>query len=510
MSPDLFKSRDELELTSGSIGKPLFYLSLPIVITNLLQTAYNLADTFWVGRLASADDALAAISFAFPLVFFFISLGLGISVAGSVLVAQHVGGDEEREAGFAASQTISLAVLLAAGLGLVAFFVVGDLLAVLGADPGVLAPATAYMEVIALGLPFVFGFLVFISLMRGYGDTVTPMVVMFGSVALNIAIDPLFIFGFDANPLFGMLGLRGVESALYGVTGYGGSGVEGAAIATVLCRGLAFIVGVGIMFGGKRGVKIRLRELKPRVPFLKRLLRIGIPASVEGTGRSLSVVALLALIGTFATHIVAGYGIAIRVFSVIFLPAIAVGQGVETMTGQNVGAGRYDRVKRINRVAAATMFLVLSTAGLLVYLFAEPIVAVFIAESENRALVIDVGVDFLRTVAPTFGFIGVVRAYTGGFRGTGKTVTAALISVGMLGGIRLPIAYVAAFPLALGSSGVWLAFAISNVLGGLIAFGWFQAGTWRGMSLTDDAPENELAGAEEDTARDGETESVDD
>jgi len=486
----LFKSRDELELTSGSIGRPLFYLALPIVITNLLQTAYNLADTFWVGQLST--DALAAISFAFPLVFLFISMGLGIAVAGSVLVAQHIGGEEEREAEFAASQTISLSVVLAIVLGFIGYFVVHDLLALLGADPGVLAPATEYMQVIAAGLPFMFGFLVFISLMRGYGDTITPMLVMLGSVVLNIVIDPVFIFGFQDNPLFSMLGFTGVESALYGMTGYAGTGVEGAAIATVFCRGLAFFVGIGIMFRGKRGVRIRLSELKPQFTFLRRLLEIGLPASVENMGRSISVNILLALIGTFATPVVAGYGIAVRVFSVIFLPAVAVGQGVETMTGQNVGAGEYDRVSAVNRIATITMFLALSALGVFVYLFPDPIVGVFTNDPE----VITVGADFLRTVAPTFGFIGVVRVVTGGFRGTGKTITAAIIAIGMLGGIRLPVAYIAAIPLELGSSGVWYAFAVSNVLGGLLALLWFQRGTWRGASLTHDGgPEDGAAPA---------------
>jgi putative MATE family efflux protein len=503
MSPDLFKSRDELDLTSGSIGRPLFYLALPIVVTNLLQTAYNLADTFWVGQLNT--DALAAISFAFPLVFLFISMGLGIAVAGSVLVAQHIGGEEEREAEFAASQTVSLSIILAAALGTVGYFIVHDLLGLLGAEPGVLGPATDYMQVIAIGLPFMFGFLVFISLMRGYGDTITPMLVMLGSVVLNILIDPVFIFGFESNPLFSMLGMGGLESTLYGVTGYGGSGVEGAAVATVLCRGLAFVVGIGIMFRGKRGVRIRVSELRPQLSFLRRLLEIGLPASVENMGRSLSVNVLLALIGTFATPVVAGYGIAVRVFSVIFLPAVAVGQGVETMTGQNVGAGEYDRVKQVNRIAATTMFLALSALGAFVYVFAEGIVGVFVGADPNRAQVIAVGVDFLRTVAPTFGFIGVVRVYTGGFRGTGKTITAALIAVGMLGVIRLPVAYVAAIPLGFASSGVWYAFAISNVLGGLIAFGWFQRGTWRGASLTDERGPGGT-GEEEPPAADGESE----
>src|SRR6056297_3715156 len=116
----LFKGQEELDLTNGGIIKPLLYLSLPIVVTNLLQTAYNLADTFWLGQYST--EALAAISFAFPMVFLLISVGMGLSVAGSVLVAQYTGADEESKAEYAASQTVTFAFaasILLGGLGYV-------------------------------------------------------------------------------------------------------------------------------------------------------------------------------------------------------------------------------------------------------------------------------------------------------------------------------------------------------------------------------------------------------
>jgi Na+-driven multidrug efflux pump len=115
----LFRGPEEFDLTSGSIGKPLFFLSMPIVVTNLFQTAYNLADTFWLGQYST--DALAAISFAFPMVFLLISLGLGISVAGSVLVAQHTGAGDETAAEYAASQTVVFTLLAGLGLGVLGF-----------------------------------------------------------------------------------------------------------------------------------------------------------------------------------------------------------------------------------------------------------------------------------------------------------------------------------------------------------------------------------------------------
>lgn len=465
----LFKSQEEFDLTSGGIARPLFYLSLPIVVTNLLQTAYNLTDTFWLGRYST--EALAAISFAFPMVFLLIALGMGISVAGSVLVAQHTGADEPRQAEYAASQTVTFAVLSALFIGVAGYFVVEEFIGLLGASPDVLPLATSYMEVISLGLVFMFGFWIFVALMRGYGDTVTPMLVMFGSVGVNVALDPFLIFGWGPFPELG---------------------VQGAAYATIFARALAMVVGLWIMFSGTRGVRIRLGEMLPDPAYFAKMVRIGAPASVEVTGRALSVNLLLVIVGLFPTTVVAGYGIGVRVFSVIFLPAIAVARGVETMTGQNIGAGKRDRASAANHFAARTMFLILAAAGVLVWAGARPVVAVF---TTNTA-VIDAGATFLRYVAPTFGFIGVLRAYTGGFRGAGKTLTAAAISVLMLGVIRLPIAWFASRPL--GADGIWLSFTVSNVAGAIIAYLWFRRGTWRETDLTGERSRTAATGAADD------------
>ena len=484
----LFPGKEDLDLTEGGVAKPLFFLALPIVITNLLQTAYNLADTFWLGQYS--NTALAAVSFAFPMVFLFISLGLGISVAGSVLVAQNTGRGDERQAEYAASQTVVFALVVSVLLGGIGFFIVDDLLTIFGAAPATLVEATKYMKVITLGLPAMFGFFIFISLMRGYGDTVTPMLVMLVTVILNVVIDPFLINGWVFFPELG---------------------IEGAAYATVFSRVVATVAGFGIMFSGKRGVRIRLSDMKPDLSYLREILNIGVPASVEGVSRSLSVNLLLIIVGTFATEVVSGYGIGVRVFSVIFLPAIAVARGVETMAGQNIGAGKPDRAETAADVAAVATFLILGAVGVLVFLFPEPIIRVFTDPSNpGTEQVVATGAQFLRYVALTFGFIGVVRAYTGAFRGAGQTLVSAVITITFLGLIRLPVAAglalgvggVYTLPLvgvtltvpqvvtAMGPTGIWWGFVVSNVVGALLALAWFKRGRWRDAELrgSDSAP----------------------
>jgi len=461
----LLKGQDELNLTEGGILKPLLFLSLPIVVTNLMQTAYNLADTFWLGQYST--EALAAISFAFPMVFLLISLGMGLSVAGSVLVAQHTGADETDQAEYAASQTVSFALIASAILGAVGFPFVREFLSFLGASPEVLPGATAYMQVVALGLPFMFGFFVFISLMRGAGDTITPMVVMFGTVVVNVVLDPFLINGWTVGPI-----------------AFPELGIQGAAVATVFSRGLAMVVGVWIMLSGNRGIQINLADMKPDLQYLRKILRIGVPASVGGTGRALSINALLIVVGLFSTSVVAAFGIGTRVFSVIFLPAVAIARGVETMTGQNVGAHKYDRAQEANYVAAKGLFAVLAVVGVAIFFVPSPIVSVFTNDPE----VVGIGAEFLRYVALSFGFIGIQRTFAGGFRGSGKTLTAATISIVTLGLVRLPVAYLASRGVLptdlwfLGQPdvrGIWIAFFVSNVVGAIVAWLWFRRGSWR-------------------------------
>jgi putative MATE family efflux protein len=446
----LFKSEDELDLTNGSIAQPLFHLSLPIVIMNLLQTTYNLVDTFWLGQYDTA--ALAATSFTFPMVLLYISIGLGISAAGSILVAQHLGAGDRSQATAAASQTITLSVLGAVGLGGLGYLFIDDVLRVIGPSPQVLELATVYMRLISLGLVFMFGFVTFMALMRGAGNTVTPMLVVAGSVGVNIALDPFLIFGWGPFPEWG---------------------IRGAAIATVASRGLAFAVGLWIMFRGNRGIRIRLSQLRPTKECVATQLRLSIPASVEGISRTLSLNLLLVIVGLFPTTVVAGYGIGMRVLSVVYLPAIAVARGIETMTGQNIGAVQPDRAATATHFAARFVFGVLAAVGIVAWIGAEAIIGVFTTDPE----VARSGAVFLRYVAPTFGFIGLVRVFTASLRGAGKTLSAAVIVLIMYGLIRLPVAQFGA--VSVGPSGVWLSIAATNLVGAVLAYAWYRRGTWR-------------------------------
>lgn len=459
---NLFKTKDEINILEGSIPKALFYLSLPLILTNLLQTAYNLADTIWIGQYST--EALAAISFTFPLVFLLISIGLGISIAGSVLVAQRLGSEDPKKARFAASQTVTYAIIGSIIIGIFGYFTAEFVLQLVGASESVLPLANTYMQIISSGLVFMFGFIVFTALSRGSGDTVTPMVIMTVSVLLNILLDPILIFGFTENPLFIWTGTQQISQLLFELTAYSGSGIAGAAYATIISRAVAFISAIYVMFYTQRSITISVNDMYPNYNELRNLLAIGVPASFETVSRAVSINLMLFIVGMFPTEIVAGYGVGIRIFSVVFLPAVAVSEAVETITGQNYGAGNKQRWVKTNNFAAKAMFGLLLSLGIAIWISADSIAGVFTSDPEVR----NVAKSFVLIVAPTFGFTGVLRAYSGGFRGLGRTKISAVIAILTFAVIRIPIAYL--LSTQIGSSGIWYSFVVSNIGGALLAF----------------------------------------
>ncbi|ELZ80957.1 MATE family drug/sodium antiporter [Haloferax elongans ATCC BAA-1513] len=460
----------------------MFALAWPIIVTELLQVAYNLADTVWLGRLST--DAVAAISLAFPLIFLLISVGGGFTVAGSTLVAQYTGAKSEGSAGTVAGQTLSFITVIAITVGIIGFFATDAMLGILPSSPAtagqVIPLAGDYMRVFFLGLPFLFGFFVFSALMRGYGNTRAPMVVMFISVVINVLIDPIFIFGFESNPLFGMFGLRGLESTLFAATEFEGYKVAGAAYATVLSRAVATIIGIYIIFGTSAGPDVQLSDFRPQLKYIKKIVNIGVPSAIEQSATALGFITLTAMVVTFAPEVVAAFGLGNRLTSLVFLPALGLGRATNTIVGQNLGAQKPERAESAVWLAAKVGASVMVVTGVLAYIFAEPVVAFFISTgTESATQTINLGVEYVRIRAFEFGFIGVLQVVLGAYRGAGNTKTALTFSLLALWLGRIPTVYLLSFQFGFAETGIWLGMAVGQIIGAIAATAWFTRGTWK-------------------------------
>ncbi|WP_459882071.1 MATE family efflux transporter [Halorubrum gandharaense] len=501
---------EEHSITEGSLVRPLFHLAWPIVVIQLLQVTYNVVDTLYLGRLSA--EAVGAISLAFPLIFLLIAVAGGFTTAGAILVAQYTGADGDRSAGLVAGQTVLSVAVLSVFIGVGGYFYTRPALELLPSDPdtaaSVIPLAADYMEIIFLGIPLMFGFFVFSALMRGYGDTRTPMAVMALSVVLNVVLDPFLIFGFANNPLFGWLAAvpgiaaldpHGVEATLFAATGYTGWGIEGAAVATIASRGVATAVGLWLLFATDLGPAVTLAHLRPDFGFIEDIFRLGLPSSVEQTTSAMAMITLTAMIVTFSPPVVAAYGLGNRLISLVFLPAMGLGRAIDTMVGQNLGADRVDRAWRSVKLAATTGAGVMLCVAVIAVIFTEPIVSVFLGDVPDAPATIALAVDYVRIRSVEFAFIGVSQVVLGAFRGAGNTKTAMVISILTLWVGRVASVGILVFVLDWGATGIWVGMALGNVLGALVGVVWFLRGTWTQAYIEDDTTD---VGATPATAED--------
>jgi putative MATE family efflux protein len=336
-----------------------------------------------------------------------------------------------------------------------------------------------------LGIPFVFSFFVFQSLLQGWGDTRTPLYLMALGVGLNVIADPFFILGFQDNVLFSWVGLESLEATLFELTGFTGFGVQGAAIATILTRGIGAAIGIWLLLSGRVGIELVRTDFLPERETIRKLFRIGVPASLEVSTKALSVTILTALVAITSVEAVAAYGIGTRVTSMVVLPALGLARGVETVVGQNLGANQRDRAVEGVRAALGLVVAAFAVLSVVVYVFAGAVIDIFVTGTGSVA-VIAVGAEYLRVVGATYVFLGGFYVIQGGFRGSGRTRLALLFA--FLGYIvlRSLIAYVLAVPLDWGASGIWYGEAGSNILMAAAVGAYFLRGTWTSRVVDDD------------------------
>jgi putative MATE family efflux protein len=476
-----------VNVTDGDLLKPLLVLSAPIVLSQMLQVGYNLADTFWVGRLG--QEAVSALSYSWPLVFLMISVAGGFTVAGTVLVSQNKGAGKDEAVDYAAGQTIAFVAVVAGVFSIVGFVLTPWLVTLVGAAKGTMeyTLAVEYTRTIFVGVVFMFGFFIFQALLRGWGDTRTPLYLMALGVALNVLLDPFLILGFQGNVLLETLGLGGLQTWLFDLTGFTGFGVQGAAIATVFSRGVGAIVGLLWLFSGRVGIHLSLSDVKLDPTMIRKILSIGAPASVEQSMRALGVVVLTALVAVAGDDAVAAFGIGNRLNSLVFLPALGLARGTETVVGQNLGSDQSARAKAATKYAVGIIAAALAVVSVVAYLFAEPIVSVFIS-GENAAEVVSIGAEYLYIIGPTFAFLGAFRVIQGAFRGSGSTQIAMAFSIASLWVFRLPVAFYLVTQAEMGATGIWIGIAISNVLSLVAAGLWYLRGTWA-EKVIEDSPQ---------------------
>ena len=280
-------------ILKGNMARVILTLAAPIMINNSIQTIYNLADTYWVSRIG--DTQIAAITLVWPIIFLMISIGIGISIAGTAIISQYIGAGLLRKAENVAGQVISISFIVSAVIGFTSAYFASYIVSAIGGTGELLSEATSYLRVIFIGLPMMFLFFSFKTIKQGQGDTLTPMKYGALSLLLNIILDPIFIFVF-------------------------GLGVKGAAMATVLSRGLFVVYAIYKLFVNEdnNSISINWKLLKPNVIDSKKLLSVAVPSSVGQATEAFGFTILTMFVLSFGESTVAAFGITNRINSLIF------------------------------------------------------------------------------------------------------------------------------------------------------------------------------------------------
>jgi len=439
------------DLTSGPLGWNLFRLAAPVAAGTALQALYNLVDMFWLGRWT--DEAVGAQSVSMPFFFIAFALVMAFATAGSAVVAQYTGAGRHEDADRAAAQMFLVLGLLAIGMALPLALLAPAMLHLVQAPPETIGPGAAYMQIAMLGLPFMAFSAAYGASLRALGNTHTVVIISVGTNLLNIALDPVLIFGLGGMPALGL---------------------GGAACATMLARIAHASVCYVLLRRGHMGLRIRGADLRPDRAMLMRITNIAVPLAVNRSSDSWGFFFFRMIINSMGLTVLTAYTIGFRILRFFTMPAMAMGMAAAPIVGQALGAGRPRLARRAVWVSTAITALVLLPPLLAMIGFGRLIARGF---HSDPAVLAEAGVFFLVVPASTYCF-HLTRVLTAAFTGSGHTRPPMVISLIRQWIFRLPIAYVLGITLGMGGLGVYLGMAAGNVVCAAITLWVFLRGNW--------------------------------
>jgi putative MATE family efflux protein len=447
-------------LIEGSLSRGLFFFALPILCGNVLQTLNGSVNTVWVGQFLG-EASLAATSNANSVMFLLLGGVFGFSMAATILVGQHIGAGNLREAKRVVGTSATFFALLSMAMSAAGWLASEPLLTAMRTPLDAIPLATAYMRVIFLALPFMYLYAFAMAVLRGAGDSKTPFYFLILSVALDIALNPLFIFGAGPVPRFG---------------------IAGSALATFLAQAISLLALIVSLYRRNHVLclhKDELGFLRMDRAIVATLIRKGIPMGLQMFVISLSSVLMITLVNRFGVNTTAAFGACYQVWNYVQMSAFALGMAVSAVAAQNVGAQQWGRVAATARIGVLYNFLLTGSLILLVETFSRPALALFLPEG-SPALALAVHAN--RIVAVTFVFFGISTVLFGVVRATGAVVAPLLILMATVLVMRFAVAY--AFVDRWQIDAVWWSFPVSGAALAGCAFGYYKFGAWRRARMT--------------------------
>lgn len=439
------------DLTVGSEARLIFNFAVPLVFGNLFQQLYHVVDSIIVGNYLG-KEALAAVGASSPIFYALIAFIIGIGSGATVVISQYFGAKDLAKVKRAIDTIfifLFIASIITTAIGITFS---EEIFRFLHVEEKVIPMATQYFNVFMMGMVAFFGFSATSSVLRGLGDSMTPLVFMIIATVINIALDLLFIVQFNW-------------------------GIEGVAWATVIAQGIAFIAGAIYLTHRHQIISFRITKFKFDKAIFKQSLKIGLPTGFQQTFVALGLMALIRIVNNFDTNVLAAFSVASRIDALAAMPSLNLASALAAFVGQNLGAGKIERIRKGLRATLVMSWCISLVVMTGVILFGQYIMGVFIQDAE----VIHHGTNYLVIVSSFYLIFSTMFVMHGVLRGAGDTLIPMFITLFSLWIIRIPFAVFLSE--RFGVNGIWWAIPIGWSMGLLGSILYYLSGRWKHKSI---------------------------
>jgi len=437
------------KIVHGDLRKAVLSLAVPMAVGNIAHNIFGLTDMYFVGKLGSI--AVAAVGMAGVVNMATITLLVGIATATRAMVSRYIGAGDFQAAHRAAVGSIVFGIIVSGGLALFGTLFARIILGLMGAEGELLDAATSYLLIMMWGSFSMVMVFISNSIFQGAGDARTPMIITVFAVAMNIVLDPMFIFGIGPFPKWG---------------------IEGAAFATVLSRFLGASIGLILLTRGVNAFKLHLSNFRTTKATMTRFLKIGIPGGGQTFLANIMGFIMMRLATGFGVAATAAYTIGIRLNMMALLPGFALGNAVATIVGQNLGAGNVQRAKQSTWMTTKYYECLVIPIALIYYFLAPDIIGLFSAKPD----VILYGVKYLRIVTLSYPIFAVGSIILRAVNGAGHTMASFWARFAGLYFIQLPLAFILTG--YIGSDGIWWSISAGMAVQSVILLPYFISMRW--------------------------------
>jgi putative MATE family efflux protein len=453
------------DLTVGSVPKHLLSFSIPMLLANMLQSGYSIINMIWVGNIVG-ENGLGATAVSFPVMFILIGLAAGLTMATSVLVAQFYGAKNYERLRSVVNTSFTICFILSIILTSLLIGMSDFLLRLMDTPPEIFSLSSTYLKISLGGVILLYFMFTITSILRGIGDTVTPLFFMGIAVIINAILDPFMIIGLCGLPRMGL---------------------NGAAWASIISQAIALILGIIYLNRKNHLLSFNFRSLAINRHIAWLIFKIGFPSMIQQSLISIGQVFVTTYVNYFGASAIAAFGAATRIDMVATMPSLAIGMAATALTGQNLGARKPERVKEIFKWAVLMGMIISGFLSILAISFPRLILSMFI----HHEPVLDIGIQYLRIVAPCYFLFALLFVSSGVVNGAGQTIVTMIFSLVSLYAVRVPLAAYLSRHTSLAVKGVWVAMAAGFVVTAGVNYLYYLSGRWQKTASRILAPKEE-------------------